>query len=814
MLAALSTTLHDGSGSGSVDWSFSIADKDLDFLNQGETLTVTYDVAVKDSHTGVSNTQTVTVTITGAADPGFLYFSGDGHSGQLNADLFRLDVNNDFTSIPVNPPDGSAAGEDGGFIQFANDLYFFANKDGVGNVLFKLDASGVATAVLDGNGQTIADPDGNAHFTMYDGSLYFGANVAGHGDALVQIDPTGGVHVFDTIAVDPEFNGNFYPGEQGGFAQFDGNLYFSALDANGETSERLFELTPGASAPTEILYQGSPLVDAGIDGGFATFSGGLFFNAADPAIFNFDVLFKLDANGNPTPVLDGFGGELFDFGGGPANFHVFDGSLYLTAISFEFTLDPNFTEDLFKIDANGGVSALEYQGSPFDFTAANGHLGGLADFDGKLFFSADTGITDSALAGQGFGAGPVLFSIDGNGTATAVTNSSGNYLVNAGEDGGFVTFNGHQYFFADDPTHAAALYQMDGSDNVTLVLDPTDPAQTLVAPGTHAPGQPGPDAHFIQFDGSLYFEALTSEGTELVQIDSSGTAHVIDVNPDAGPPTGDGFPGEDGGFGVYTPIATLFGTVGNDHLVAGANTVFIGGKGNDSITGAGLGANDTAVIDANFGDPSTHVSLNGGVVTVTTAGGTDTLTGIDRIQFADKGLLIVDPTGQYGFSSVQAAVNAATEGDTIWVLPGTYTESTIPTGFSSTRGRPLHRHAESDAAGRLGRTELPITSVSRRQQDTLAADHVRRPDRFRLQHLRRTECRQHRDPGPASAGRRADRQQAAGDLGQQRHRRKQLPRRQYRRHHLFARDRDLFQRQRHDVHRRDRGLYRRSQHPQ
>ncbi|WP_082070327.1 VCBS domain-containing protein [Bradyrhizobium sp. LTSP885] len=66
---ALATTLHDstGSGTGSLDWTFSIPDRDLDFLSTGETLTVSYDVTVADGST--SSTQTVTVTIDGAADP-------------------------------------------------------------------------------------------------------------------------------------------------------------------------------------------------------------------------------------------------------------------------------------------------------------------------------------------------------------------------------------------------------------------------------------------------------------------------------------------------------------------------------------------------------------------------------------------------------------------------------------------------------------------------------------------------------------------------------------------------------------------------
>jgi VCBS repeat-containing protein len=69
LLLALTTALHDStaSGSGSIDWSFSIPDHDLDFLGTGETLTATYDVTVTDGT--ASSTQTVTITASGAADP-------------------------------------------------------------------------------------------------------------------------------------------------------------------------------------------------------------------------------------------------------------------------------------------------------------------------------------------------------------------------------------------------------------------------------------------------------------------------------------------------------------------------------------------------------------------------------------------------------------------------------------------------------------------------------------------------------------------------------------------------------------------------
>src|SRR5262249_14574020 len=66
---AIVTALHDsnGTGTGSIDWNFSLPDQDLDFLNAGDTLTATWDITVSDGFT--TSTQQVTVTATGTADP-------------------------------------------------------------------------------------------------------------------------------------------------------------------------------------------------------------------------------------------------------------------------------------------------------------------------------------------------------------------------------------------------------------------------------------------------------------------------------------------------------------------------------------------------------------------------------------------------------------------------------------------------------------------------------------------------------------------------------------------------------------------------
>ncbi len=71
LATSLSLTLHDSTpsqtGVGSIDFTFSAADKNFDFLADGETLTVTYNVTVTDNF-GASSTQAVIVTITGSED--------------------------------------------------------------------------------------------------------------------------------------------------------------------------------------------------------------------------------------------------------------------------------------------------------------------------------------------------------------------------------------------------------------------------------------------------------------------------------------------------------------------------------------------------------------------------------------------------------------------------------------------------------------------------------------------------------------------------------------------------------------------------
>ena len=70
-LTAEVDTDSTGTGSGTINWAFSLPDKDFDFLADGETLTLTYNVIVTDDSTGdntSSEIKTVTVTIIGTND--------------------------------------------------------------------------------------------------------------------------------------------------------------------------------------------------------------------------------------------------------------------------------------------------------------------------------------------------------------------------------------------------------------------------------------------------------------------------------------------------------------------------------------------------------------------------------------------------------------------------------------------------------------------------------------------------------------------------------------------------------------------------
>ena len=65
--SAMSDSISLDSTAGTLAWSFGLADKNVDFLAVGETLTAVYDVTVTDNHSA-SSTKKVTITFTGTND--------------------------------------------------------------------------------------------------------------------------------------------------------------------------------------------------------------------------------------------------------------------------------------------------------------------------------------------------------------------------------------------------------------------------------------------------------------------------------------------------------------------------------------------------------------------------------------------------------------------------------------------------------------------------------------------------------------------------------------------------------------------------
>ncbi len=107
-------------------------------------------------------------------------------------------------------------------------------------------------------------------------------------------------------------------------------------------------------------------------------------------------------------------------------------------------------------------------------------------------------------------------------------------------------------------------------------------------------------------------------------------------------------------------------------VVWGANgdQTIIGSEAADVIKGSG--GIDTVI----YGEGAT-IEFVDGVWTVTTADGiVDTLTGVERVTIGDQTYILVDDDGE-GFTSIQDAVNAAHDGDTILVADGTYEETLI-----------------------------------------------------------------------------------------------------------------------------------------
>ncbi len=218
-----------------------------------------------------------------------------------------------------------------------------------------------------------------------------------------------------------------------------------------------------------------------------------------------------------------------------------------------------------------------------------------------------------------------------------------------------------------------------GSGNDSLLGDNNDNVLTGGAGNDQLAGRGGNDT----LDG----------GAGIDQVRYGITTSGVTVNLAAGTASGTEI-----GNDTLINIENVLGGSGNDTLTGnGGDNRLEGGSGDDTITGGGgndtivagsgtdttvyavplTAANITPVAD---GDPGTTGNQAGWQVNAA-AEGTDLLTGVEKItDSAGHHFLLV---GNSGFTSIQAAINAAVAGDTIMVAAGTYNETvTLKSGIT------------------------------------------------------------------------------------------------------------------------------------
>ena len=109
----------------------------------------------------------------------------------------------------------------------------------------------------------------------------------------------------------------------------------------------------------------------------------------------------------------------------------------------------------------------------------------------------------------------------------------------------------------------------------------------------------------------------------------------------------------------------LTGTSGDDYILASGGNDTLDGLGGNDILGGGFGI-DTAIFHSNRANYT--VSGSGSGLSVTGAEGNDTLTGIERFQFADKKIAIDLGAGQSAANTVKL-IGAAFDAPTIQAHP-------------------------------------------------------------------------------------------------------------------------------------------------
>jgi VCBS repeat-containing protein len=516
LAAALLTTLNDsiGTGSGSVDWTFSIADQDLDFLAAGETLTVTYDVSVSDGPTNAS--QTVTITVDGANDAVTITSGPGAASVAEQENTFGSSTLDSTDPVPTgtlsfSDPDLSDAHAVSVSIESA---VWSANPDFVPFQTFIDLQTALSTTLQDSTGTgfggidwsfSIQDQDldflapGETLTVVYDVTIADGATSS---TQTVTITATGAVDeahvnplsvdVSDTLVLDA---GNIIAG---------GNVITDAGDSPGDFSSGLtVTAVSGGTVGSSV---------AGAYGGVTIFTDGSYFYTANSAV---DLLQVGDA------VTDQFTFTVTDGGGNDTTttvtFHIAgaDDVPVITAADVTGLM----TEDAGPSTlVNGGFETGDLSGwSTTSGSISAGFLGaggGFGNYAANLGPTTTMAETLSQSVATNPGEHYVLsFFVLGD------TESSSNSLT--------VSWNGSQVLGLVNDFDGFTQYTFDvvaSSASTSLDFTYTDDGtglwvdQVSVAPATGVPTETA--------DGSISFSDVETGDTHTASFDPLGTGYV------------------------------------------------------------------------------------------------------------------------------------------------------------------------------------------------------------------------------------------------------------------------------------------------
>ena len=549
---------------------------------------------------------------------------------------------------------GSLTPNSADFAELDGKLFFTANDGVTGAELWVSDGTADGTLLLKdirtgGNsGFRSLEPE----FTEFDGKLFFTANDGVTGNELWVSDGTadGTLLLKDINTTDgPDGLSSSYASN---LTEFDGKLLFSAND--GVSGNELW-VSDGTADGTQLLkdigrFSGLPGTN---NHNFTEVDGKLFFQASDGVTGN--ELWVSDGTADGTQLLKDINTNERSFGAAssrPYDLTEFDGKLFFTAN------DGVTGKELWVSDGTADGTQLLKDINLVDslYDPSRSYSSNFTEVDGKLFFIADDGVT-----------GRELWVSDGTADGTQLLKD-----INTGSSSGlqdfnvnFTEFDGKLFFIADDGVTGNELWVSDGTTDGTQLLTDINLDDTFYS-GPFNLTVAGDFLFFDARDGFTGQELWISDGT------AAGTQLFQDIAPEGGNSDpgnlsvlGDQlfFSANDGttGWELWTatiPDNLITGDENNNILIGTSDIDFINGlagddvirgrRGNDLLNG-GSGDDD---LFGNRGDDT--LNGNDGDDQLFGGRGNDSLRGgagndIVRGGFGDDRVIVEDFSGVDSF---------------------------------------------------------------------------------------------------------------------------------------------------------------------